>query len=104
MLDKMGDYGYYVTVLSEQLHASIGDIAGFSLPRVQLHLGCELFLEEAHGVRMNYPYTGTDLSSLRMVAGNIVIRVWDIKRRLNSNSRKKQLDAIPVFSGEDQFV
>jgi hypothetical protein len=52
----MADYGYYVNKPSEQLHASIGDTAGFSFPRVRPYLSCKFFLEEAHGVRINYLY------------------------------------------------
>jgi hypothetical protein len=54
VLDKMAGYGYYITVGSEQLHVSIGDTAGFSLPRVRPYFGCKLFLEEAPGIRMDY--------------------------------------------------
>jgi len=56
VLDKMADYGYYISRLGEQLHVSIGDTAGFSLPRVRPYSVCKFFLEEAHGVRMNYLY------------------------------------------------
>ena len=56
VLDKLADCGYNINVASEQFHVSIGDTAGFSLPRVRPYLGRKFFLEEADGVRINYLY------------------------------------------------